>query len=105
MSYVKYMRYCLDKESARARAHLARLGSAAEPTPAETAALERLKRALGEARLLDLIEAAERVEALAEQWYSIEDWRRVARIDADAILEERRLWAEVDRDGSGARGG
>ena len=106
-NYVQYMKYYLDLESARARAHIARMSSATDPTLAETTALESLKGALSEASLLELIEAAERVEALAERRYSIEDWRRVARVDADAVLEERRLWARlkhrVHRDGSVTR--
>ncbi len=49
-----------------------------------------------------LIESRRALEALAESRYTVEDWRRVACIDADSILEERKLRAEVLRHGTGA---
>jgi hypothetical protein len=55
------------------------------------------------APLRDLIDSSERLEALAEWRYTIDDWRSIARIDADSVLEERRLWAEVLRHGSDRR--
>ena len=100
--------YSLDRERTRAAAHMARLGRDAELTGAERAALARLEEALDAARataapcatlLADLIEAAARLEALVERRYTIEDWREVARVDADSILEERRLWAETQLHG------
>jgi hypothetical protein len=126
-SYFNYMRYYLPRERARAQAHIERIGRGASPTPDERAALAGLQQALGEttglsgsevahaaltprsacagecardaARLCRLIDSAERIEALAERRYAIEDWRSVARLDADSVLEERRLWAEVLRHG------
>jgi hypothetical protein len=125
-SYDTIVRYYLDKECSRAAAHLTRMSASPALTGAESAALAQLERALGApasagvplarapasrpaaarcaALLLDLIAAAERVETLVERRYSIEDWRDVARVDADSMLEERRLWGEIHRDGSDTQG-
>jgi hypothetical protein len=112
VSYNRYLIYILNQERSRSAAHLRRLSAASGIAPAQEAALANLKHALEEtanaapdrraALLGRLIDSAERVEALVEQRYTIDDWRSVARIDADSVLEERRLWAEVLRDGSGS---
>jgi hypothetical protein len=126
ISYDNYLRYFFAKERARARAHIARLSRHAPLAPSEQAALTRLQRALEEsadleamlagavaiaaetngalagntALLCNLIDANETLEPLAERRYSVEDWRSVAQVDADSVLEERRLWAEVNRHGT-----
>jgi len=42
-----------------------------------------------------LIDARVALEALASSRYTVDDWRHTAQIDADSILEERRLRAQV----------
>ncbi len=124
-SYDDYIMYYLLREQARAAAHIQRMSAAGALTDLEREACESLGRVLGAAAnavantpadaleasraaaggvpaaraalLCELIEAAERLEALAERRYAVEDWRHVARVDADSILEEHRLWAEVHR--------
>jgi hypothetical protein len=129
MVYDNYLLYILDKQTSRATAHIERMSSRGPVTPDEEAALQNLRRALEEltrvvpapdsragssprisagqerclAPLRDLIDSSERLEALAERRYTIDDWRSIARIDADSVLEERRLWAEVLRHGSDRR--
>lgn len=62
--------------------------------------LEELERCTA---LVDrLIDSRLDLETLAEREYSIVDWRRVAHVDADSILEERKLRTEVLRHGAGA---
>jgi hypothetical protein len=116
MRYMDYMRYHLPREHARGAAHIDRMRKRAPLTLAESTALADLQQALTDtglaqrscspgdpprdaALLCRLVDALERIEALAEPRYTIEDWRSVARIDADSVLQERRLWAEVLRHG------
>ncbi len=48
------------------------------------------------AELLSRLEPMTReIEAIAERHYGVEDWRRTAQIDADSILEERRLREQI----------
>ncbi len=127
-AYDDYIIYALNQEQSRGAAHVQRLSAAGSSAPQEEAALAHLRHALDEtapllevatshtargskapatperraALLCNLIDSAERVEALAERRYTLEDWRSVARVDADSVLEERKLWAEVVRDGSGS---
>ncbi len=62
--------------------------------------LEELERCT---TLVDrLIESRLALETLAERDCSIVDWRRIAHVDADSILEERKLRTEVLRHGAGA---
>lgn len=116
-SYKNYIIYYITKERARAKAHIARLSLHASLASTEQAALASLRHALDETADLDaadangtlarrttllhnLIHAAEAVEPFAERYYSVEDWRSVAQVSADSILEERRLWAEVIHHGT-----
>ncbi len=63
---------------------------------------QRLEALGRSAALLErLIVSRLSVQALAEAGYTVEDWRRIARVDADSVLEERRLRAEVLRHGAG----
>jgi hypothetical protein len=111
-AYNNYIMYCIDREQARAQAHIARLSLHAPLAPTEQAALTSLRHALDETANLDaadpngalahrttllrnLIQAAQAIEQFAERYYSVEDWRSVAQVNADSILEERKLWAEV----------
>ncbi len=127
--YENYLRYFLDREHSRCAQHAARLSRCARSLSAEEVeVLASLRQALDHsaevlpaldrsatrgsdsaaaaavarcaARLRSLVDSAERIEALAEPRYTIEDWRNVAQLDADSVLEERRLWAEVLRHGS-----
>jgi len=110
--YVKYIEYCMRIERTRALGHIARLAAHSPLVAGEEAALARLRRALEQhvpldgtvgsvapyvSLLCDLVDASEALERFAERRYSVEDWRAVARVDADSVLEERRLWGEVIR--------
>jgi hypothetical protein len=117
ISYGNYITYYIAREQARVKAHIGRLTSHAPLAPTEQAALTSLRHALDESADLDaantdgglahratllrnLIHAAEAIEPFAERYYSVEDWRSVAQVSADSILEERRLWAEVIHHGT-----
>jgi hypothetical protein len=126
--YEKYIRYILNRELSRGASHAARMSRARPLTAAEKEGLAMLRQALDQAAealpgfepsrrgsdsgaaararcaalLRNLVDSAERIEALAEQRYTIDDWRDIAEVDADSVLEERRLWAEVLRHGSGS---
>jgi hypothetical protein len=50
------------------------------------------------------IEESTALAAVAARRYTIEDWRAIARVDADSIREERRLRAEVLRLSDALRG-
>ncbi|HTX24444.1 MAG TPA: hypothetical protein VMD03_07305 [Steroidobacteraceae bacterium] len=111
-----YERYLLtNREPARCAAHLARLGARGALSPPERTALAQLQDSLTRLRgrvgaaaatdrvdpaelaqlTCEWIESAESLEALAERRYTVDDWRAIAQIDADWILEERRLWAQL----------
>jgi hypothetical protein len=102
--YDEYIMYYIVRERARALAHIARLSPSTPLAPAEEVALRSLRDALEETAnpdaALHLIDATEAIEKLAERCYKVEDWRSVAQVDADSILQERRLWAEVIRHGT-----
>jgi hypothetical protein len=67
---------------------------ASEPlAPGALDALARYAGLLAQSRLED----SQSLMARAEARYTVEDWRLVARVDADSIREERRLRAEVLR--------
>jgi hypothetical protein len=109
-AYSDYIKYILARERARAVGHLARLSMYLPLAPNEQAALTSLRDALGEtidleatggtAGLCNLIDTIESIELIAERRYSVEDWRSVAQLDADSVLEERRLWSEVTHRGT-----
>jgi len=107
-AYDRYIMYSIGMQRARARSHIARFGAHASMTGDERSALAGLQQALADTadspaalnRILHLIDATETIEKLAEGRYGVEDWRSVAQVDADSILEERRLWAEVIRHGT-----
>lgn len=64
--------------------------------------LEELGRC---AALLErLVESRGALEALTGRGYTVDDWRRAAHVNADSILEERQLRAEVLQYGAGATG-
>lgn len=104
-TYNDYIMLILRKEQARARAHLGRFDGARPFSPAEHAAIERLQGALASAEAAAaahlgpaveaLIESRTALEALVSSLYTVDDWRRTAQINADSILEERRLRARV----------
>jgi hypothetical protein len=117
ISYDNYIMYYIARERARMKAHIGRLSLHAPLAPSEQAALTSLRHALDESADLDaantngglarrtsllhnLVHAAEAIEPFAERYYSVEDWRSVAQVSADSILEERRLWAEVTHHGT-----
>lgn len=83
---------------------LAELGSTSEAyRPGRAGGPEILAQLCRCAALVErLTESRLALEALAERRYTVEDWRRVAHVDADSILEERKLRAEVLRHGAGA---
>jgi len=101
-SYDKYFTFILAIESRRAASHLERLRSRSDLSVTERGVIERyagelevlraeraaVDNARGVTRLCDL---STELEAIAESRYGLDDWRRAAHIDADSILEERRL--------------
>lgn len=103
-SYDIYLTFIIESESRRLASHLERLKPRSDLTPAERALLESSAREL---RTLDaiardalalkakstvrLITVVEELEAIAVSRYGLEAWRRTAHLDADSILEERRL--------------
>jgi len=108
--YVKYIEYCMRMESTRALGHIARLATHSPLVAGEEAALARLRRTLEQhvpldgtvgsvaqyvSLLCDLVDASEALERFTERRYSVEDWRAVAQVNADSVLEERKLWGEV----------
>lgn len=119
-SYSLYFLLVLDLESKRLQSHLARLETRSDLSADERRALERCARefaslAGGHAAaardtaadtrdtaagtsvtrnaeaLTRLSTIVEELESIAESRYTVDDWRRTAHVDADSILEERRL--------------
>lgn len=105
-AYTVYLAFILDLEARRIASHLEHLQSRSDLTDANHRLLGRCARTLETlaatqargssaellARLMPLVEE---LEALAESRYALADWRRAAHIDADSILEERRLRKKV----------
>jgi hypothetical protein len=73
--------------------------TAARTGPGEPLSVEALEALTRYARLLaeSRVEDSESLMARASARYTVEDWRRIAGVDADSIREERRLRAEVLR--------
>lgn len=121
---VEYIELIIKQERLRLEAHLERLRARRELTEAERQMLERCAafvgampsvgtgdapglsepdaaidpvRRLARARdLLSRIEpVAHEIEAVAERCYGIDDWRRTSHVDADSILEARRMRKRV----------
>lgn len=120
-SYNIYLSWIIDLESRRAHSHLERLRSRSELSDPDGAVIERCARefemlssegalapptatpqvpALGLLRdgltrkahvITRLAALVEELETVAASRYGLDDWRRTAHIDADSILEERRL--------------
>jgi hypothetical protein len=88
---------------AAAETAAASFGPSLATSDASSTALERA-RALAElsTRTEALIESRGALEALVSSLYTVDDWRRIAHVDADSIVEERRLRAEVLRQCDGA---
>jgi len=107
VSYRSYLLFIIDLESKRIASHLDRLGPRSDLSDAERKGFERCAREfemLSAARALSSTSAARTVEslsrlstlvreleAIAESRYGVDDWRNASHIDADSILEERRL--------------
>ncbi|MGH8325442.1 MAG: hypothetical protein ACRET2_01615, partial [Steroidobacteraceae bacterium] len=83
-------------------------GPAAAPTDERSDAAEPHVAAAHAARraelAMQLLEARAALEGCLAASYSLEDRRAVAHLDADSILEERRLYREVLKDGLEPRG-
>lgn len=78
----------------------ARLSSLLEAQDGGTTIRDAVADLAGTAAALEaLADSRAAVMALAASRYTLEDWRRTALVDADGILEERRLHAEVLRNG------
>ncbi len=129
ISYTNYILFCMSKEHARSTTLLERsspgdsgaiddLRRALFPVTAALGELRRparttAHRAVADGRqrlealhrcvvLVDrLIESRRALEALTEHLFTVDDWRRLAHVDANSILEERKLRAEVLRHGAG----
>lgn len=104
-AYDKYLSLIIDLESHRARSHLERLRSRSDLSEAEHEVIAHCARELDalahgatthKAHCMTRHSAlAEELEAIAAPRYGMDDWRRAAHIDADSILEERRLRKSV----------
>jgi hypothetical protein len=74
----------------------ASLRAAMDARSGATEARERAVAIKHDATVLEaLIEARVALEALAAPRYTVDDWRHTAQVDADSILEERRLREQV----------
>lgn len=113
-AYGDYFRLIIDLESRRVRTHLDGLGMRSDLSDVELGLLERCARqieALAPERARDadlaseLAALAQELETLAECRYRVQDWRRAAHVDADSILEERRLRAQALGEGHGPASG
>lgn len=92
-THERWMKSLASAESAAAS--LAALLQAGDLETDRREAAARLAECAG--RLVDLVASRTALEVLATPRYEVAHWRRTARVDADAILEERRLYAEVLR--------
>jgi len=109
INYNAYFLLILALESRRIESHLGRLRSRSDLSDAErrllecqTREFETLTAARVPATTTDTVAhnvqslnrlsmLAQALEAIAEAHYGVDDWRRASHIDADSILEERRL--------------
>ena len=102
VSYKLYFSFIIAMETRRLASHLERLRSRTDLTDADLRLIERGVRtleALGAERspgscaerVTSLSALVEELEGIAESRYGLNDWRRAAHLDADSILEERRL--------------
>jgi hypothetical protein len=108
-NYNSYLLLIIGLQIARIESHLERLRPRSDLSEAERGALdshrcafesllaERARAFAGERvarnaeHLMQLSRIAEALDAMAESRYSVDDWRGAAHVDADSILEERRL--------------
>ncbi|MGH8150823.1 MAG: hypothetical protein ACRETB_12740 [Steroidobacteraceae bacterium] len=121
----RYLMFILRQEDARAAVHL-ELAAERTAEPRVRAASERLRKALGSspgavvatssadahadsrlddlaklaAHVVDLIDSRIAVATLIAPRLTLGERRRTAHVDADSILEERRLHAQVARHGT-----
>ncbi len=130
ISYTNYLLFCMSKEHARSTTLLERsspgdsgpiddLRRALTPATAALGELRGPARATAHGAVTDgrqrleelhhcaeladrLIESRRALQALTEHLFTVDDWRRLAHVDANSILEERKLRAEVLRHGAGA---
>jgi hypothetical protein len=114
-----YLMFSLHQERGRLRAHLECLRASPGLTAPERSTLDRASdalraiesggalgapEALTELLLAHILPTAEALEAIAERHYGVEDWRRAAHVDADSILEARRLRQRVIEHGASPAG-
>ena len=131
-SYDIYLSWIIERESHRTSSHLERLRSRSDLGDTERGVIGRCAREFDAlaaerasasaasaapasaahdviARRADLMNRlaaiAEQLETVAASRYGIEDWRRTAHIDADSILEERRLRKNVSEQPHGRTSG
>lgn len=86
----------------QAEAAAARLPALPESAPSKAVSREDALALTECAELIQRsVEARTALEALEAPRYTVDDWRRIARLDADSILEERRLRTGVLGHGAG----
>jgi len=122
--YASYLMFAIESESARIVSHLERLTHRSDLSEAERRRLEHCGREFGSVTAAQRAAAAaftretiardvelltrlstlvEELEAVAESRYGVDDWRCTAHVDADSILEERRLHKRISSRTDGSR--